>query len=156
MDFVESVCEFNKTGGNANEFNVRNVAKYIGYLLEEVTETLDALQAPYHTPISDLAAHMEAMAGNFKEGMFDEQVAKLRREDKIEVLDGAIDSAVIGIGLAHCLGADVQGAALHVADSNMSKFVTNEAGETVALRDENGKILKGPNFFRPKLDQFLA
>lgn len=150
MDFVQSVMEFNRIGGNANEFNARNVAKYIGFLLEELQETIEAL--PYDTKFVELCEVLQEFGDDFKSGRYDEQCAKI---DRVEALDGAIDCAVIGIGLGNALGADVFNAALHVADSNMSKFVEEDDGEVVAIRDENGKILKGPNYFRPQLDQFF-
>jgi hypothetical protein len=150
MDFVQSVLEFNRIGGNANEFNARNVAKYIGFLLEEARETIEAL--PYDTKFVELAEVLHEYEADFKQGRYDEQCEKI---DRVEALDGAIDCAVIGLGLGNALGADVWNAALEVADSNMSKFVEKEDGEVVALRDANGKIMKGPNYFRPKLAKFF-
>ena len=108
MDFVQSVLEFNRIGGNANEFNARNVAKYIGFLLEEVQETISTL--PYDTKFVELCEVLQEFGDDFKRGRYDEQCDKI---DVVEALDGAIDCAVIGIGLGNALGADVWNAALH-------------------------------------------
>ena len=43
MTFVESVCKFNEIAGTPNEFNERKAALYIGLIMEELAETVDAL-----------------------------------------------------------------------------------------------------------------
>lgn len=50
---------------------------------------------------------------------------------------------------------DVDDVMTEVYDSNFSKFVPNEEGELVALRNDYGKIMKGPNFKLPDFSQFI-
>lgn len=72
----------------------------------------------------------------------------------IEALDGLLDMQYILDGLFLKLGmADIKAEAFaEVHRSNMSKL--GEDGKPI-LR-EDGKILKGPNYFKPDLAKFLT
>ena len=84
---------------------------------------------------------------------FDEMIAAYESSDIVEVLDGLIDMQYILDGLFIKFGmADIKEVAFdEVHASNMSKL--GEDGKPI-LR-EDGKILKGPNYFKPNLAQFL-
>lgn len=43
----------------------------------------------------------------------------------------------------------------HILDSNDSKFIKNEKWELVAIKDEDWKIQKWPNYFKPDLTPFI-
>jgi len=150
MDFIQSVQEFNEIGGNKNEFSPRMVAMYIGLQLEEMAEKLDSLPLDYE--VNHLSRVIDSFADRFKKGEFDRLAKNI---DRVEALDADIDIAVVSFGAAHALGANVHAAADEVCASNMSKFVADENGMMTALRDANGKIQKGPHFFRPDLSKFV-
>jgi len=69
---------------------------------------------------------------------------------KVELLDALCDQIVTAIGVAHMLGMDIEGALDEVNKSNYSKF---EGGK--AVLDENGKIRKGKDYFKPDLTKFI-
>lgn len=69
---------------------------------------------------------------------------------KIELLDALCDQIVTAIGVAHMMRMDIEGALNEVNKSNHSKF---EDGK--AVLDENGKIRKGKNYFKPDLTKFI-
>lgn len=70
--------------------------------------------------------------------------------DKKELLDSLCDQIVTAIGVAYMMGFDLQGALTEVNNSNWSKFENGKA-----IFDENGKIKKGKNYFKPDLERFL-
>lgn len=72
-------------------------------------------------------------------------------KDRKELLDSLCDQVVTAIGTAHVFGFDILGALKEVADSNDSKFVDGKP-----IWNEHGKIAKGPNYFRAKLDPFIG
>lgn len=123
--------------------SVRNVANYLAYTMSELSECLRASENLY---LVDLGERLERCSFGMRDGIFDETVEKM---DKVELLDGAIDTAWCAIGLAHMLG-DAQGAFAEVAASNHSKF---EGG--VCELDATGKVVKGPSYFKPDLAKFL-
>lgn len=57
--------------------------------------------------------------------------------------------AVYGAALTH--GVDLNAVLLEVQRSNLSKLGTDENGNKVVLRREDGKILKGPDFSQPDI-----
>lgn len=148
MEFIDSVQQFNIIGGNKNEFSPRKTAMYIGLQMEELAEKLESL--PHNGEVLSMIEKIDAMATQFKKGDFDHLAENI---DKIAALDADIDIAVVSVGAAHCLGADVKPAFAEVCDSNMSKFVLDLHGNVVALRDANGKIQKGPHYFKPNLSK---
>lgn len=71
-------------------------------------------------------------------------------ETAVEALDAIVDICWVVMGLGYSLGFDMVGAIEEVYKSNMSKL--GEDGKPI-LR-EDGKILKGPNYFKPDLRRF--
>lgn len=65
-----------------------------------------------------------------------------------DILDAICDSIVVLIGTALCFGFDIETAMNRVHASNMSKLGSN--GKPIYRGD--GKIMKGPNYFPPQLD----
>lgn len=84
-----------------------------------------------------------------------EEVAELFRamaaNDLVEVADGVTDSLVVLIGTACTYGLPLAELWAEVHRSNMSKFVDGKA-----VRDETGKITKGPFYSRPNVEGVLT
>ncbi|MBE2895750.1 nucleoside triphosphate pyrophosphohydrolase family protein [Pasteurellaceae bacterium HPA106] len=122
----------------------RNTKVQIGCHFEEVVEMFTALgcEAP---------KELVEASNAFKE-MDDLYAAKFNTTiDRKELLDSLCDQIVTAVGVAYMLGMDIQGALDEVNASNWSKF---ENGEPVFL--ENGKIGKGKDYFKPKLNKFIG
>ena len=60
------------------------------------------------------------------------------------------DQIVTAIGVGYMLDFDMVGALTEVNSSNWSKF---EDGEPIF--DENGKIAKGKDYFKPELAKYI-
>ena len=69
---------------------------------------------------------------------------------KVQLLDALCDQIVTAVGMGYMLGFDVVGALNNVIGSNHSKFVDGKP-----LFNENGKIVKGPDYVAPSLEQFI-
>lgn len=149
MDFVQKVCHFNELAGTPNEFDKRKVGLYIGLCLEEMAEIIAACGS--RQAFEHMVHTMNHWSKRFKEGDFDEN---LEHMDRVAALDGFVDTAVVALGGAYAMGANVDGATHEVADSNLSKF-QDENGDFMVYRDENGKIKKGPKYRSPNLQPFL-
>lgn len=70
--------------------------------------------------------------------------------DPLEFLDSLNDQVVTAVGTAKFAGYDFLGSIKEVNDSNYSKFVDGKA-----VFNEQGKIAKGPAYFKPDLRPFL-
>jgi hypothetical protein len=62
---------------------------------------------------------------------------------------------VVALGGACALGAEVDSAANEVMSSNMSKCMEDENGNLYMAKDANGKVIKGKNFFKPNLKNYV-
>jgi predicted HAD superfamily Cof-like phosphohydrolase len=74
-------------------------------------------------------------------------------EDVTEIADAIGDMLyiLIGTALEHGMQDHLERVFNEIHRSNMSKM--GEDGK--AIRREDGKILKGPNYFRPNIDQII-
>lgn len=90
-----------------------------------------------------------------EEEFVDELRPALAAGDELEILDGVIDTLVttIGLGLSYFAAEQLQAAWEEVLASNMSKL---DPATGLAIKREDGKVLKGPAYFKPNLAQFIA
>ena len=84
-----------------------------------------------------------------------EELAELteavNNKDLLEVADALTDILYVTYGAGHAFGVDLDKCFEEVQNSNMSKLDNN--GKPIF--NENGKVMKGPNYFKPNLNQFL-
>ena len=75
----------------------------------------------------------------------------IKQNDLLEVADALTDILYVTYGAGHAFGIDLDKCFDEVQNSNMSKL--GEDGKPIY--NENGKVMKGPNYFKPNLSQFL-
>lgn len=119
----------------------KNRAVQLGVHFEEVAEMLNSIGAGAETMVMDSLA----------ESLKSTSPPSLALIDRKEMLDALCDQIVTAVGVAHMFGMDIVGALTEVDASNWSKF--NEDGKPDF--DENGKIKKGPGYFKPALGPFI-
>ena len=69
----------------------------------------------------------------------------------LEVADALTDILYVTYGAGHAFGIDLDKCFDEVQNSNMSKL--DENGKPIY--NENGKVMKGPNYFKPDLSKFV-
>ena len=75
----------------------------------------------------------------------------MNNNDLLEVADALTDILYVTYGAGHAFGIDLDKCFNEVQESNMSKLGENNT----PIYNENGKVMKGPNYFKPNLNQFL-
>ena len=75
----------------------------------------------------------------------------LENKDLLEVADALTDILYVTYGAGHAFGIDLDKCFEEVQNSNMSKL--GENGKPIY--NEEGKVMKGPKFFKPNLSKFL-
>ena len=75
----------------------------------------------------------------------------LEKNDLTEVADALTDILYVTYGAGHAFGINLDDCFDEVQRSNMSKLSDNGK----PIYDENGKVLKGPNYFKPDLKKFI-
>ncbi len=72
-------------------------------------------------------------------------------KDLLEVADALTDILYVTYGAGHAFGIDLDKCFDEVQNSNMSKL--DEDGKPIY--NEHGKVMKGPNYFKPDLSKFV-
>lgn len=123
--------------------------------LEQVTEFHETYGLPVMAEQDISCEQTKALRINLLAEELDELKEALANNDTLETLDALIDlqyvldGAFISFGLHHVKDAAFE----EVHRSNMSKL--GEDGKPIR-RPEDGKVMKGPNYFKPDLAQFIA
>ena len=75
----------------------------------------------------------------------------MNNKDLLEVADALTDILYVTYGAGHAFGINLDKCFEEVQNSNMSKL--DENGKPIY--NEHGKVMKGPNYFRPDLSKFV-
>ena len=81
----------------------------------------------------------------------EELTAAMKSNDLLEVADALTDILYVTYGAGHAFGIDLDKCFDEVQNSNMSKL--DENGKPIY--NESGKVMKGPNYFKPDLSKFV-
>jgi predicted HAD superfamily Cof-like phosphohydrolase len=76
----------------------------------------------------------------------------LVKKDIKEVADALTDILYVTYGAGHAFGIDLNKCFNEVQKSNMSKL----GNDGKPIYNEKGKVMKGPNYFKPDLKKFVA
>ena len=76
----------------------------------------------------------------------------MNNKDLLEVADALTDILYVTYGAGHAFGIDLDKCFEEVQNSNMSKL--DENGKPIY--NEAGKVMKGPNYFKPDLTKFVS
>ena len=81
----------------------------------------------------------------------DELTEAMNNKDLLEVADALTDILYVTYGAGHAFGVNLDKCFEEVQNSNMSKL--GEDGKPIY--NEAGKVMKGPNYFKPDLSKFV-
>ena len=76
----------------------------------------------------------------------------IKNKDIKEVADALTDILYVTYGAGHAFGIDLDKCFAEVQNSNMSKLGLDGK----PIYNEQGKVMKGPNYFEPDLKKFVA
>ena len=81
----------------------------------------------------------------------EELTEAIKNKDLLEVADALTDILYVTYGAGHAFGINLDKCFDEVQNSNMSKL--DENGKPIY--NESGKVMKGPNYFKPDLSKFV-
>ena len=81
----------------------------------------------------------------------EELTEAMNNKDLLEVADALTDILYVTYGAGHAFGIDLDKCFDEVQNSNMSKL--DENGKPIY--NENGKVMNGPNYYKPDLSKFV-
>ena len=87
--------------------------------------------------------------------LINEELEELKKaiedNDILEVADALTDILYVAYGAGHAFGINLDKCFNEVQESNMSKL----GSDGKPIYNESGKVMKGPNYFKPDLSKFL-
>ena len=87
--------------------------------------------------------------------LINEELEELKKaikdNDILEVADALTDILYVAYGAGHAFGINLDKCVNEVQESNMSKLCYDGK----PIYNESGKVMKGPNYFKPDLLKFI-
>jgi len=121
--------------------NFERVRKFMEIFGQEIKEKAEF---PNEKIISLRYDLIKEELGELKEAM--------NNKDIKEVADALTDILYVTYGAGHAYGINLDKCFKEVQNSNMSKL----GSDGKPIYNENGKVMKGPNYFKPNLNKFVA
>ena len=118
-------------------------------------EKVRVFMKTYGQEVKDKAGLSDAMTNKLRIDLIKEELEELteamKDENLLEVADALTDILYVTYGAGHAFGIDLDKCFDEVQNSNMSKL--GEDGKPIY--NEAGKVMKGPNYFKPVLSKYL-
>ena len=109
----------------------------------------------YGQEVKDKAEFSDAKTNKLRIDLIKEELEELTQamNDKnlLEVADALTDILYVTYGAGHAFGIDLDKCFDEVQNSNMSKL----GKDGKPIYNESGKVMKGPNYFKPDLLKFI-
>jgi len=109
----------------------------------------------FEQDVKSKASFSSDKINNLRYELINEELGELKtaisQKDLIEVADALTDILYVTYGAGHAFGIDLDKCFDEVQRSNMSKL--DENGKPIY--NNLGKVMKGPNYFKPDLAKFL-
>ena len=109
----------------------------------------------YGQEVKDKAGFSDAKTNKLRIDLIKEELEELTEamQDKnlLEVADALTDILYVTYGAGHAFGIDLDKCFEEVQSSNMSKL----GDDGKPIYNEAGKVMKGPNYFKPDLSKFV-
>jgi len=92
---------------------------------------------------------------NLRYNLISEELEELKdaidKNDLLEVADALTDLLYVTYGAGHAFGINLDECFNEVQNSNMSKL----GNDGKPIYNDAGKVMKGPNYFKPDLSKFV-
>ena len=118
-------------------------------------EKVKLFMKTYGQEVKEKAGFSDAKTNKLRIDLIKEELEELTEamqdENLLEVADALTDILYVTYGAGHAFGIDLDKCFDEVQNSNMSKL--GEDGKPIY--NEAGKVMKGPNYFKPDLSKYL-
>ena len=106
--------------------------------------------------VKDKPSFSTEKINNLRVSLIEEELKELKEamknNDLLEVADALTDILYVTYGAGHAFGINLDKCFDEVQSSNMSKLDLNGK----PIYNDFGKVMKGPNFFKPNLKKFFT
>ena len=118
-------------------------------------ESVKKFMQTFDQEIKDKSEFPEKKIISLRLELIQEELNELKlaidKRDIREVADALTDILYVTYGAGHAFGINLDKCFKEVQDSNMSKL----GHDGKPIYNDAGKVMKGPNYFKPNLEKFL-
>ena len=119
-------------------------------------ESVKKFMETFGQEIKEKACFPDDKITSLRYDLIEEELSELKdamdKKDIKEVADALTDILYVTYGAGHAFGIDLDKCFEEVQNSNMSKLGSNGK----PIYNDKGKVMKGPNYFKPDLGKFVA
>ena len=119
-------------------------------------ESVKKFMETFGQEIKEKASFPDDKIISLRYDLIEEELNELKeamdKKDIKEVADALTDILYVTYGAGHAFGIDLDKCFEEVQNSNMSKLGSNGK----PIYNDKGKVMKGPNYFKPDLGKFVA
>ena len=119
-------------------------------------ESVKKFMETFGQEIKEKASFPDDKITSLRYDLIEEELSELKeamfKKDLKEVADALTDILYVTYGAGHAFGIDLDKCFEEVQNSNMSKL----GSDGKPIYNDKGKVMKGPNYFKPDLGKFVA
>ena len=119
-------------------------------------ESVKKFMETFGQEIKEKAGFPDDKITSLRYDLIKEELGELKeaidKKDIKEVADALTDILYVTYGAGHAFGIDLDKCFEEVQNSNMSKL----GSDGKPIYNDKGKVMKGPNYFKPDLEKFVA
>ena len=119
-------------------------------------ESVKKFMETFGQEIKEKASFPDDKITSLRYDLIEEELKELKeamdKKDIKEVADALTDILYVTYGAGHAFGIDLDKCFEEVQNSNMRKLGSNGK----PIYNDKGKVMKGPNYFKPDLGKFVA
>ena len=119
-------------------------------------ESVKIFMKTFGQEIKEKACFPDEKITSLRFDLINEELSELRnaidKKDIKEVADALTDILYVTYGAGHAFGINLDECFKEVQSSNMSKLGIDGK----PIYNEKGKVMKGPKYFKPDLNKFIA
>ena len=119
-------------------------------------ESVKKFMETFGQEIREKASFPDHKISSLRYDLIKEELGELKdamdKKDIKEVADALTDILYVTYGAGHAFGINLDKCFEEVQNSNMSKLDTSGK----PIYNENGKVMKGPNYYKPDLSKFVS
>ncbi len=118
-------------------------------------EKVGTFMKTFGQEVKDKASFSSENVNKLRYDLIKEELGELKEaidnQDLLEVADALTDILYVTYGAGHAFGINLDKCFEEVQNSNMSKLDSDGK----PIYNECGKVMKGPNYFKPNLSRFI-
>ena len=118
-------------------------------------ENVKKFMLTFGQEVKDKAAFPDKKIEELRHNLIEEELNELKeamqQKNLKEVADALTDILYVTYGAGHAFGINLDECFKEVQSSNMSKL----GNDGKPIYNEQGKVMKGPNYFKPDLNKFV-